>query len=692
MRHFLSITASIAVALFLVVACGGQEDPPKTVILSVDKPQLTFESEAVQQTIAITCNDSWTISVAEGSDWLAVSPKQGNGNGSITLVAAANTGADRTATVTVYAADKQVGIAVAQKEQKATVWSLSQVRALYKGVDVKITDKVVVQATVISNYLHTDNGGLNNATSMKAVVVSDATAGIQLYCAENNTAFLQGDKVEILLQGQTLSVYSNGPLQVNGIPTEHIHKIGTETLTAKEITAAQLLSGAYESMYVAIPSVQVIDEDLNNTFVMNSEHTSIGMMAQTGETFDIFSSKYSSFKNVNVPRGCGVLKGIAGVFKDRYQISLAYVTDVEGLDGERFYTEPTFALHTAQKELSGEAGAFSVSLATNVDWSVTSSDPVNFAVSPARGSGTDAVTVTYTQNPSSATPRNADLVFTTTDEAIAGKTLIMHITQSPYEALVSDVVCSWLELPAITPAEGFAYVSHMTTVRGVGVRNYSFWYDSANRLSAWVAYPLYTNIMGGGGRSDEWAYNPKVPKRYQPSLFYSFGGATYDRGHQLPSADRLSSLATNAATFYFTNITAQNASLNQNLWSNLEINVRNWAQACDTLYVVTGALIQTPEDKTVEYISDNNGDQVAVPKMYYKALLKYKTGNTENSGYSAIAFRYKNQDYSQETIALSDALSIDQMEAYTGIDFFHNLPDEIEIAVEGAIVPGDWGF
>ena len=58
---------------------------------------------------------------------------------------------------------------------------MSQVRALYKGSDITITDKVVLRATVISNYMHTDNGGLNNYTSMKAIVVSDAEAGIQLF-------------------------------------------------------------------------------------------------------------------------------------------------------------------------------------------------------------------------------------------------------------------------------------------------------------------------------------------------------------------------------------------------------------------------------------------------------------------------------------------------------------------------------
>jgi endonuclease G len=218
-------------------------------------------------------------------------------------------------------------------------------------------------------------------------------------------------------------------------------------------------------------------------------------------------------------------------------------------------------------------------------------------------------------NPPLTASRTADIIFSTTDASITQRTLNLHIIQSPFEALVSDPVPSWMELPEVQKKDDFAYISHMTTLKGKSVRNYSFWYDTQNRLAQWVAYPLYQAIIGSGSRTDTWGYNPKVPKRYQPSLFFSFGGSTYDRGHQLPSADRLYSQDVNASTFYFTNITAQNSWLNQNLWANLEIYVRNWAQTCDTLYVVTGAMVR-PDNQTVNYVNDNDGNKVAVPMIY----------------------------------------------------------------------------
>jgi hypothetical protein len=66
-----------------------------------------------------------------------------------------------------------------------------------------------------------------------------------------------------------------------------------------------------------------------------------------------------------------------------------------------------------------------------VEWTVTSSDPVDFAVSPSSGSGSTPVTVAYTQNPSVTGSRTAEIVFSTTDPAIETQTLTLQVTQSP---------------------------------------------------------------------------------------------------------------------------------------------------------------------------------------------------------------------------------------------------------------------
>ena len=78
----------------------------------------------------------------------------------------------------------------------------------------------------------------------------------------------------------------------------------------------------------------------------------------------------------------------------------------------------------------------------------------------------------------------------------------------------------------------------------------------------------------------------------------------------------------------------QNADLNQGLWERLEVQVRGQINSCDTLYVVTGCVLTTAADPSRKTVNDADGNPVAVPKAYYKVLLKYTSG-TANGGYSA---------------------------------------------------------
>ena len=59
--------------------------------------------------------------------------------------------------------------------------------------------------------------------------------------------------------------------------------------------------------------------------------------------------------------------------------------------------------------------------------------------------------------------------------------------------------------------------------------------------------------------------------------------------------------------------------------------------------------------------------------------------------YKAIGFWFEHKSYSNNNYA-SYALSIDELEEKTGIDFFHNLPDNIENEVERSYNKSDWGL
>lgn len=255
--------------------------------------------------------------------------------------------------------------------------------------------------------------------------------------------------------------------------------------------------------------------------------------------------------------------------------------------------------------------------------------------------------------------------------------------------LVPDTPGKWLELPAVDdPSKCF--ISHsMTQASGKQVRNYSYYLDPVAKTAVWVAYPLNKGLIGSGSRTDEWGYDPKVPQKYQPVLYRGFksgNGIRYDRGHQLPSADRLA-YAANVSTFYFTNMSPQKSELNQNSWAELEGKVRNWCYQMDTLYVVTGADLKG----STEYALDNEGAEIPVPTGYFKALLGYKKGGSignSTGGYIGIGFYFEHKSYDNSAIMSSLSMSIDELEEKLGYDFFANLPDKLGPETAAAVESG----
>lgn len=239
----------------------------------------------------------------------------------------------------------------------------------------------------------------------------------------------------------------------------------------------------------------------------------------------------------------------------------------------------------------------------------------------------------------------------------------------------------WMELPAIP--DGADAFTHSMTIGSVKTRNYSFIWDYDNLVAPWVAYPLCKwNIGGPMKRTDAWALDPLLPESRQPVLkkgYRSGNAGSFSRGHQIASADRLTSYSANAMTFYGTNMTPQiYEGFNGDIWATLEDKVRGWARDSDTLYVVTGCVIDYKDGETVKYALDNNGKKVTVPTGYYKVVLRYMKNSTFGySGYSACAVWLDHKVYSTKTIDSSYSMSVDDLEEKLGIDFFVNLPAKV---------------
>lgn len=307
------------------------------------------------------------------------------------------------------------------------------------------------------------------------------------------------------------------------------------------------------------------------------------------------------------------------------------------------------------------------------DWSITIEYPEDqpaewVSVIPSTGTGNKSVTLKVKYY-AGVQARKACIVLTA-----GSKKAELVLTQNGRSGGGGNLnpFTGWMELPAMPKDSKYGHFTHSMNVGSVKTRNYSFAWDYDNLVAPWVAYHLNSWSIGSGKRTDAWGLDPLLPKKYQPVLYKGFGGG-YDRGHQLPSADRLN-YAANVTTFYGTNMTPQRAELNQHSWANLESKVRSWANRADTCYVVTGCITKG-STKTAR---DNEGKSVTVPTHYYKAVLRYSRNSTiGHSGYSACAILLEHKGYGDNNNFKPYAMSISDLEKVTGITYFANLPAKI---------------
>ena len=247
----------------------------------------------------------------------------------------------------------------------------------------------------------------------------------------------------------------------------------------------------------------------------------------------------------------------------------------------------------------------------------------------------------------------------------------------------------WGETPLITDADlankNLKYITHYSGEKytncawaGTEIRNYSMLYDTNLKMAYWVAYPLcHWYLDGDAGRTETWGYDNSFSNSLQPNMKKGLNG--YDRGHQIPSGDRQrnkNGTRMNQQTFFYTNMTAQvGKKMNQSIWQELESAVRDWSSATDTLYVVTGAMPTTPTDKSINYTKDNSGNNIAVPKYYFKALARKSGGNVQT-----VAYKLENRNYPDRNYEVG-RMSVNELEELTGFNFFCELPgvtEEIE--------------
>ena len=240
----------------------------------------------------------------------------------------------------------------------------------------------------------------------------------------------------------------------------------------------------------------------------------------------------------------------------------------------------------------------------------------------------------------------------------------------------------WLELASIKE-DGTRYVVN-TTYAGEK-RNYTVFYDTEMMAPLWTAYPLNNSHMSSG-RINTWTFNPSISEDRQIQVCDgSYSIENYARGHMCPNGSRNNNETMQQQTFYVTNQVPQiHNGFNNGIWKNLESAVQVLAKN-EEIFVTTGVSFRKGnETPQIQHISPSKHpeQQVPVPPYFYKLILRVKYVAASVTDASCTAFWFEHKAYESGDNFDNYRKSVDQVEEWTGFDFFVNLPDEIENVAE----------
>lgn len=198
-------------------------------------------------------------------------------------------------------------------------------------------------------------------------------------------------------------------------------------------------------------------------------------------------------------------------------------------------------------------------------------------------------------------------------------------------------------------------------------KGFSLSYNEEAEQAEWVFYKLCpSNFTTEIERTNDFREDPFVEKGSATLEDYYKSG--YDRGHLAPAGSMKTNEETMSNSFFMSNISPQIPAFNRGVWKRLEEKIRFWVERMDSIFVVTGPVLDLPLD-TIGH------NLVLVPRAFFKTLLAFRMNKV-----TGIAFCLPNAASDQSLYTF--ATSIDSIESITGIDFYPNLDPNLQDSIE----------
>ena len=206
-----------------------------------------------------------------------------------------------------------------------------------------------------------------------------------------------------------------------------------------------------------------------------------------------------------------------------------------------------------------------------------------------------------------------------------------------------------------------AYPETSTTDTVLSYMGFDLGYNDRFEQASWVAYVLTREEVEYGtvSRTDNFRADTSI--RSGSATLADYRGSGFDRGHLAPAADMKWNETAMSESFLLSNMSPQRPSFNRGVWRKLEEQVRDWALEKDSLYVISGPVLEN-----MDTLIGESG--VGVPPAYFKILVDLSPPD-----HSFIGFLLPHEGSGSDL--KSFALPVDSLEKITGYDFFATAPE-----------------
>lgn len=218
---------------------------------------------------------------------------------------------------------------------------------------------------------------------------------------------------------------------------------------------------------------------------------------------------------------------------------------------------------------------------------------------------------------------------------------------------------------------------------------YAVSYCRDRGIPNWVSWHLDSTWLGSAPRQNDFRPDPTLPAGWYQVQSTDYTGSGFDRGHHCPSGDRTNTIPDNSATFLMTNMMPQAPDNNQGPWEQLESYSRTLVGAGNELYIVAGGFGNGGTGSNGGTTNSIAGGKVAVPNVTFKVIVVLPVGDNDvarvNENTRVIAVIMPNAQGIRTNDWRSYRVTVNQIEALTGLNFFSNVSPAIQAVLKSRV-------